>query len=181
MAAAPCVGIPPPVLPIPPALLSRLRSQVAIASLPAAVHGLVANAVDAGASEVAVRLNCGPGDLCISVADNGAGVRADSMHLLGTRGATSKMQSLGELEGKGGLPTLGFRGEALAALAETAVVEVVSRARGSFETHVTLLRGGKLVHCGLAMEQRARAGTVVTASDIFFNQPVKRKAVAGVG
>lgn len=179
--AAAHLGAPPPVLPIPSALLARLRSQVAVASLSAAVHELVANAIDAGAGEISVRLDCGPGGLRVSVADNGAGIQADSMRLLGTRGATSKLRSLGELEGEGGLPTLGFRGEALAALAETAVVEVVSRARGSFETHATLLRGGEALRCGLALEQRPRPGTVVTASDIFFNQPVKRKALTGTG
>eukprot|EP00887_Chlorella_sp_A99_P007462 scaffold2.g7462.t1 len=174
---------PPPVVRIPGPLLARLRSQVTVSSLSQVVGELVANAVDADATEVHVRLDCTPSCLRVSVADNGTGVPTASMPLLGTRSATSKLA--GARAAAGDAPsapaTLGFRGEALAAICETAVVEVASRARGSFETHSALLRGGALLKAGLALEQRVRQGTVVTASDLFFNQPVKRKALLGAG
>lgn len=113
------------------------------------------------------------------MADNGAGVPAASLRLLGTRSATSKLHSMSQLEA--GVGTLGFRGEALAAICETAVVEIVSRACGCFETHTALLRGATLLKTGLALEQRSRPGTVVSVSDLFFNQPVKLKALMGAG
>ena len=68
-----------------------------------------------------------------------------------------------------------LRGEALASLAETSVLEIVSKARGAFETHRKVLQGGKVAKQGLAMEQRNRQGTTVAVMDFLFNRPVRRK------
>jgi hypothetical protein len=73
------------------------------------------------------------------------------------------------------------RGEALASLAETSVLEVTSKARGSFETHVKVLRGGEVAKQGLARQQRARQGTVVALRDFLFNRPVRRKQLLAAG
>ena len=73
------------------------------------------------------------------------------------------------------------RGEALASLAETSVLEVSSKARGSFETHVKVLRGGEVAKQGLALQQQARPGTVVTLHDFLFNRPVRRKQQLAAG
>ena len=68
-----------------------------------------------------------------------------------------------------------FRGEALASLADSAVLEVTSKARGAFETHTKLMKGSKVLKQGLAVEQRQRQGTIVTVRDFMFNKPVRRK------
>ncbi|EIE26083.1 hypothetical protein COCSUDRAFT_40245 [Coccomyxa subellipsoidea C-169] len=80
-----------------------------------------------------------------------------------------------------GLITLGFRGEALASLAEAACLEITSKARGAFETHTKLLQGGRVLKEGLALEQRIKQGTRVTVRDLFFNKPVRRKHLIGAG
>ena len=58
---------------------------------------------------------------------------------------------------------------------------MTSRAAGSFETHTVALRGGQLLRRGLALEQRNRQGTMVSVKDVFFNQPVRLKALLSAG
>lgn len=68
-----------------------------------------------------------------------------------------------------------LRGEALASLGETSVLEITSKARGTFETHRKVLQGGDVLKQGLAMEQRLRQGTIVSVRDFLYNRPVRRK------
>lgn len=75
----------------------------------------------------------------------------------------------------------GCRGEALASLAEICVLEVVSKARGAFETYAKLLQGGQVLRQGLAVDQRFRQGTIVTCRDLFFNRPVRQKQLLSAG
>ena len=72
--------------------------------------------------------------------DDGSGISADDFNLLGVRHASSKLHSLQQLQQ--GSATLGFRGEALASIAERARLEITSKARGAFETHCKILQGG---------------------------------------
>jgi DNA mismatch repair protein MLH3 len=148
-----------------------LRSNAAISSLWQALEECVSNSLDAEADEVCVEIAAE--EFAVTVADNGAGVPLADLHLLGTRSATSKRPCA---DGSSGA-LLGGRGEALAALCESAVVEVTSRARGCFETHAAVLRGGAVLKVGLAPDQRSCSGSVISVRDLLYNRPVVRAAI----
>ena len=126
----------PRLVVLPPSTVSRLRSDTIVPSLAQAAEELVANALDAGATAIAVSLHVQR--LALSVADNGSGLRQYDLQLACQRHCTSKLSSLTELED--GPATLGFRGEALASLADVSILELQSRARGEFETYYKLVK-----------------------------------------
>ncbi|MBI2869553.1 MAG: DNA mismatch repair endonuclease MutL [Chloroflexi bacterium] len=132
------------------------------------VKELVENALDAGASQVAVEARGGGVDL-IRVADNGGGIPAGEAALAFERHATSKVRGLADLEAIG---SLGFRGEALPSIAAVALVEVLTRA-GDDETGSYLrLEDG-------AMRERRGAGrdrgTTMTVRHLFRRVPARLK------
>ena len=94
-----------------------------------------------GASRIEVHINAQ--QWAFSVEDDGNGISADDFSLLGVRHASSKLHSLQQLQQ--GSATLGFRGEALASIAERARLEITSKARGAFETHCKILQGGTVL------------------------------------
>ena len=162
---------------LPPAVQARLQASGALSGLAHAVEECVCNSLDASATEIEVEVDAQ--SFSFVVVDNGTGITPASMQHLGTAHATSRRSWAEELEAGPG--TLGFRGQALAAICGTAVVEVTSRARGSFETHRRVLSAGATFSSGLALEQRPRPGTTVHVRDLLFNQPVRRKALAAAG
>jgi DNA mismatch repair protein MLH3 len=98
------------------------------------------------------------------------------MPSVGLRFATSKLQRLEQLAA---VRTLGFKGEALASLAEVSTLEVSSRCLGRFETFEKVMRGGQAVRCGPSLgAPRQRAGTTVRVRGVFFNQAVRQRQAA---
>lgn len=185
---------PQAIAAVPGPLHAAVRSQAVIGSVAEALAEVVANALDAGTAEVNIAVALAPDSLGFRVQDNGAGVPAASMPLLGQRFATSKAPAAGgggstaggSVAAAAALPAprpLGYRGEALAAIREAAAaVEVTSRAAGSFETlTITLQPGGRAVGPALAPEQRGRQGTVVAVRGLFAAQPVRCKALLSSG
>lgn len=156
---------------LPAALAARLRAPLVINSLAQAVEELAANSVDAQATVVRVQIDLS--SLSLSVKDDGHGVDQDSLTSIAVRHATSKLQDLNQLSS--GVTTLGFKGEAMASMADMSLLQIMSKAKGSFETHMKLLKGGKVIKQGLANEQRQKTGTTVCLKDFMFNQPVKRR------
>jgi DNA mismatch repair protein MutL len=132
------------------------------------VKELVENAVDAGASSVTIRLSSG-GLERVEVADDGSGISADELELAVERHATSKLDPEGPVERIG---TLGFRGEALAAIASVSRLRLVSRPPDRDVAEGISLVGGALA--GRFSEGRA-PGTTVEVEDLFFNTPARRK------
>jgi hypothetical protein len=118
---------PPALARLPPAAAGRLRTSTIIGSLAQAVEEVVHNAIDAGATSVAVTLDAGAG--AASCADDGRGIRSADLRLLGDRHCTSKLASLAQL--RAGVPTLGFRGEALASIAGARRVRERRKCRGA--------------------------------------------------
>ena len=134
-----------------------VRSSQAVSSPAQAALELVYNALDAGATEVVVALDVGA--LSITVRDNGRGIAAAELALVGERHATSKLRALSR-DGRVAVGTFGFRGEALHALGLVGQLEVVSRARGG---------DGARRHRRPAVTCGGRVGDSVTRVDFMLS------------
>ena len=157
-------------------LIQQLSSHVAdliaageVVERPASVvKELLENAIDAGASAITVELRRGGMGL-IRISDNGCGIAPEELKTAFLRHATSKLRTEEDLACIG---TLGFRGEALAAIASVSRIEIVSRRRGA--EHGAKLRleagvPGEVEPCGCP------EGTTISVYDLFFNTPARLK------
>jgi len=132
------------------------------------VKELMENAIDAGASAVTVEIANG-GMTLIRVTDNGCGIPADQAATAFLRHATSKIATEYDLEAIG---TLGFRGEALAAISAVSRIELLTR------TAESSLGVALSVEAGVVTEQEEAGcpeGTTMVVRDLFFNTPARQK------
>ena len=132
------------------------------------VKELVENAIDAGASAVVVEIQRGGMGL-IRVTDNGCGIAPEQLPTAFLRHATSKLRTAEDLAKIG---TLGFRGEALAAISAVSRVDVLTRRP---EDAVGAAIHGEGGHMEPVREEGAPEGTTIRVSDLFYNTPARLK------
>lgn len=160
------------------ALPSLLVNQIAageVVERPASVvKELVDNAIDAGATRIRVELEQGGVEL-IRVSDDGVGMAPEDLPLALAPHATSKITRAEDLEA---IPTLGFRGEALASITSVARVSIRSRMRGSESAHRIDASGDAI---NTVQPDAGAPGTVVTVRNLFFNTPARRKFLRSPG
>ena len=129
---------------------------------------LIENSIDSGATEIVAEIKRG-GVALISVTDNGCGMDKEDLPVAIKRHATSKIKAREDLEG---ISTLGFRGEALAAISSVSAVTIITKTPDADIGHMLVSEGGKILDIS---EVGCANGTAVIVENLFFNVPARRK------
>lgn len=132
------------------------------------IKELTENAIDSGADRITIEIQNG-GVTFMRVSDNGCGIEPDDLPTAVRRHATSKIKDAQDLDG---ILTLGFRGEALAAIAAVSDLRIISRQKGALTGAAIEVSGGVIEG---VRERGASEGTTVIAENLFFNVPARRK------
>ncbi len=159
---------PAPIRVLSDAVINQIAAGEVVERPASVLKELVENAVDAGAARIEVEVVDG-GRRLVRVRDDGAGMDRDNALLSIERHATSKLRELKDLDS---LATLGFRGEALAAIAAVSQFTLVSNPADSPAGTEILVFGGKIQE---VRDAGAPRGTDIAVRNLFFNVPARRK------
>ena len=158
----------PEIKQLSPSVVNKIAAGEVIERPASVVKELMENAIDAGATRIDVSLVAGGAEL-VRVVDNGCGIAAEQLILAVAPHATSKIREADDLFQVG---TLGFRGEALASIAEVSRTVIRSRTPESAAGAELEISGGQfgpIAPCGCPL------GTLIEVHNLFFNTPVRRK------
>ena len=149
--------------------IANLIAAGEVVERPASVaKELLENAVDAGASKVTIEIKDG-GMTYLRITDNGCGMTAQDARTAFLRHATSKLRSAEDLSAIG---TMGFRGEALAAIASVSRIDLMTKTPGALSGTSLTLEAGQITE---ESEVGCPDGTTIIVRDLFFNTPARMK------
>ena len=149
--------------------IANLIAAGEVVERPASVaKELLENAVDAGASKVTIEIKDG-GMTYLRITDNGCGMTPEDARTAFLRHATSKLRTAEDL---GAIGTMGFRGEALAAIASVSRIELMTKTPGALSGTSLTLEAGKITE---ESEVGCPDGTTIIVRDLFFNTPARMK------
>lgn len=129
---------------------------------------LIENSIDSGATEIVAEIKRG-GVALIRVSDNGCGIEKDDLPVSLKRHATSKIRTRDDLDG---IVTLGFRGEALAAISSVSVMTIITKTKEASVGSMLIAEGGTVTDMS---DVGAADGTTVVVENLFYNVPARRK------
>jgi len=155
----------PAIRKLPEVLINQIAAGEVVERPASVLKELLENSLDAGSSAIEVQLTQG-GIKQLRITDDGCGIDKEDLALALERHATSKIASLEDLEAVG---TMGFRGEALAAISSVARTKITSRARGASHAWKVSEREHEPMPAAL------NGGTVVEVDDLYYNTPARRK------
>ena len=153
---------------LPPHVADLIAAGEVVERPASVMKELLENAIDAGASAIVAEIERG-GLTYIRITDNGCGIPAEQLPTAFLRHATSKLRSAADLAAIG---TLGFRGEALAAIAAVSRVDIFSRSAGEDMGAALHLEGGIP---GQMEPTGCPEGTTICVRDLFYNTPARMK------
>ena len=149
--------------------IANLIAAGEVVERPASVlKELIENSIDSGASEIVAEIKHG-GVALIRVSDNGCGIEREDLPLSLKRHATSKIKEKTDLSS---IMTLGFRGEALAAISSVSSLTIISKTRDAESATMLTAEAGNIVDIS---EVGAADGTTVVVENLFYNVPARRK------
>ena len=158
----------PKILQLSPHIANLIAAGDVVERPASVVKELLENAVDAGASKVTIEIKNG-GMTYLRVTDNGCGMSAEDARTAFLRHATSKLRTAEDLAAIG---TMGFRGEALAAIASVSRIDLMTKTPGAISGTSLLLEAGKITE---EDEVGCPDGTTIIVRDLFYNTPARMK------
>ena len=158
----------PKIIQLSPHIANLIAAGEVVERPASVVKELLENAVDAGASKVTIEIRDG-GMTFLRVTDNGCGMQPEDARTAFKRHATSKLRTAEDLSAIG---TMGFRGEALAAIASVSRIELMTKTPGSLTGTSLTLEAGEIQE---ETEVGCPDGTTIIIRDLFFNTPARMK------
>ena len=158
----------PKIIQLSPHIANLIAAGEVVERPASVVKELLENAVDAGASQVTIEIRDG-GMTFLRVTDNGCGMSPEDARTAFLRHATSKLRTADDLAA---ISTMGFRGEALAAIASVSRIDLLTKTPGSISGTSLLLEAGNIIE---ESEAGCPDGTTIIIRDLFFNTPARMK------
>ncbi|MBQ7001011.1 MAG: DNA mismatch repair endonuclease MutL [Oscillospiraceae bacterium] len=158
----------PKIIQLSPHIANLIAAGEVVERPASVVKELLENAVDAGASKVTVEILDG-GMTFLRVTDNGCGMAAEDARTAFKRHATSKLRTAEDLAAIG---TMGFRGEALAAIASVSRIDLMTKTAGAISGVSLRLEAGEITE---ESEVGCPEGTTIIIRDLFYNTPARMK------
>ena len=156
----------PKIIQLPSHIANLIAAGEVVERPASVVKELLENAVDAGASKITVEIRDG-GMTFLRITDNGCGMQPEDARTAFLRHATSKLRTAEDLAA---ISTMGFRGEALAAIASVSRIDLLTKTPGALTGVSLRLEAGQIVQ---EAEAGCPDGTTIIVRDLFYNTPAR--------